>query len=143
MATVSRKKTTAGYQRLIDELPLVPIRSKTQLKSAQRMIDALLARRLDRGEEDYFEVLTQLVEDYETKHEKIAPATLGDLLNLLMEEHAVSAIEVARSTGIAESTISQMRAGKRACSKANCGRLATFFHVSPLTFLTATTSPHS
>jgi len=138
MATVSRKKSNTGYRKLIDEFPLVPIRSKTQLKSAQRMLDALLARRLDRGEEDYFEVLTQLVEDYETKHEKIAPATLSDLLNLLMEEHTVSAIDVAKSTGIAESTISQMRAGKRSCSKVNCGRLATFFHVSPLAFLEAT-----
>ncbi|MBX3411559.1 MAG: helix-turn-helix domain-containing protein [Pirellulales bacterium] len=139
MATVSRKKSNAGYLKLIDEFPLAPIRSKSQLKSAQRLLDTLLARWLDRGENDYFEVLTQLVEDYESKQEKISPPALADLLNLLMEEHGVSASDVARRTGIAESTISQMRAGKRSCSKVNCGRLADFFHVSPLTFFEATT----
>jgi len=138
MATATRRKLTKGYRALIEELPLAPIKSQAQLKSARRMLDRLLARKLDRGEADYFEVLSGLVESYESRHVKIPDPTLAELLNFLMESRGVSAVDVARNTGIAESTISQMRSGKRACSKVNCRRLAECFHVAPASFFEAT-----
>jgi antitoxin component HigA of HigAB toxin-antitoxin module len=137
MATVARQKSHEGYRALVDAFPLVPIKSKAQLRAAQKILDGLLCRELDPSEEDYFEVLTQLVAHYEDLHEQISPPTLDGLLNFLMDARQVTAIDVAKSTGIAESTISQIRSGKRACSKANCSLLADYFQISPLAFLEA------
>lgn len=138
MATAVRQKSDAGYRALVDAFPLVPIKSKTHLKAAQEVLDGLLCRELDASEEDYLEVLTQLVAHYENEHEQISPPTLAGLLNFLMDARQVTAIDVAKSTGIAESTLSQIRSGKRSCSKANCALLADYFKISALAFLEAT-----
>jgi len=142
MAAVTRQKSET-YQALIDVFPLVPLKSKKELKEASAMLDALLGKELDSGEEDYFEVLSQLVETYEDKHEEIPSPSLSGLLDFLMESHSVSAVQITCKTGIAASTISEIRHGKRLCSRENCKKLAEFFNVSPTLFFEAMMSTDS
>lgn len=90
------KKTAKGkvrdsYLALIKKFPLAPIKSDEQLRHALEVINALLAQgRLDGGEEDYLDVLSDLVESYEDEHFPIGPASDAAILQHLMEAKGVS-----------------------------------------------------
>lgn len=141
MSTVSQSRTTNTYFSLVRTLPLVPIRNHTHLRAAQKMIDSLLQRAdLDHGEEEYLEVLGNIVAEYENEHFPIAAPSDASLLRHLIEDaKGVSQADVARDTGIAPSTISEILSGTRAISKSHIPALAQYFNVSPALFLASST----
>ena len=65
------------YLELIKEFPLVHILDNKTMITAQGMIDRLLAKDLDKGAQQYLDVLTDLVEKYEDEHEPIPDASEG------------------------------------------------------------------
>jgi HTH-type transcriptional regulator/antitoxin HigA len=136
MATTTkagRKKDV--YLELVRRVPLRPIRSDKELARAVAMVDALLDREdLGRDEQDYLDVLSDLVERYESEEHPIAPVSDADLLRHLMEAKGVSQTEVAQGTDIAASTISEVLAGKRTLSRTHIGKLSRYFHVGPGVF---------
>ncbi len=87
--TVARGKATEvrpadrasdRYFVLIQELLLSPLRSNRELDRAIAMIDRLLARGgLAGDEEDYLDVLSDLVEKYEEQHYPIEPVSASTL----------------------------------------------------------------
>jgi len=100
------------------------------------MIDSLLDRRdLDELEQDYLEVLSDLVHSYETEEHPIPPASDADLLRFLIEAKGVSQIDVAKETGIIDSTISKVIIGERRLSRAHIAKLARYFNIDPGVFL--------
>jgi HTH-type transcriptional regulator/antitoxin HigA len=132
------RKTLDSYLELIHAFPLRPIRSDRELNRAITVINALLDRsRLTTAEEDYLEVLSDLVERYEDRHHRIATADLTDaeMLEHLLEAKEVTQAEVARATGIRESRISEVISGKRQLTRTQIGKLAAYFCVSPAVFL--------
>src|ERR1700730_4918479 len=112
-------KTKGGRKRdlylaLILKLPLRPIRSDEELDAAIAMIDSLIDRaRLHLEEKDYLDVLSDLVEAYETREHPIEPVSDAAMLRHLIEAKEVSQTEVANATGIAGSTLSEVLLGKR------------------------------
>ncbi|MCX7424409.1 MAG: helix-turn-helix domain-containing protein [Planctomycetia bacterium] len=136
MATVDRPANRQDrYMELVRQFPLRPIRSKKALDDAVRMVDALLDKpHLTAAERDYLDVLGGLVEQYESKEHPIEPLPDGPMLRQLIEARGVSQTEVARATGIVDSTISAVLKGKRSLNREHIGRLAQFFHVSPDVF---------
>ena len=63
-----------AYLGLIHEFPLRPIRTESELDHAIGMIDSLIDRdHLESGEQDYLDVLGDLVHKYESEHDPIAP----------------------------------------------------------------------
>jgi HTH-type transcriptional regulator/antitoxin HigA len=106
------------------------------LDAAVAVIDALLSQTsLKQEEQDYLEVLGDLVEAYETETHPLGPVSDADLLSHLIEARGASQSEVAGATGIAVSTISEVLRGKRMLNRAHIGKLARYFHVSPDTFV--------
>jgi HTH-type transcriptional regulator / antitoxin HigA len=127
-----------GYLELIQAFPLRPIRSERELDRAVHVINALLDRnRLTSAEEDYLEVLSDLVQRYEDKHHQIPTADLTDaeMLGHLLEAKDVTQAQVARATGIRESRISEVLSGKRQLTRMQIGKLAAYFGASPAVFL--------
>jgi HTH-type transcriptional regulator / antitoxin HigA len=123
------------YFQLIRQLPLRPIRSDEELDRAIAMINTLLDRNdLDPTEEDYLEVLSDLVERYETATHPMGPVSAADVLQHLLEAREVTPTEVARRTGIAGSALANLLAGKRSPSRSQVAKLAHYFHVDPATF---------
>lgn len=129
-------KAKDRYLELILRFPLRPLRCDEELEAAVAVIDSLLSRpALKREEQDYLEVLGDLVETYETEAHPLGPVSDADLLSHLIEARGVSQSKVAEATGIAVSTISEVLRGKRTLNRAHIGKLARYFHVSPDTFV--------
>ena len=136
MATIDRPGNRQDrYMELIGQFPLRPIRSEEGLTRATAMLDILLDQdRLSTEERDYLDVLTGLVEQYESQEFPFEPLSDAQMLRQLIDARGVSQTELARATGIVDSTISAVLKGKRSLNREHIGRLAQFFHVSPNVF---------
>ena len=125
-----------NYLKLIHQFPLRPIRSDAELDKAIQVIDSLLDRdEIDPAEADYLEVVSDLVERYETEKHPIPPVSDVEVLEHLMEAREVTQSEVAQETGIAGSTISEILSGRRALNRTHIDKLSRYFHVDPGVFL--------
>jgi HTH-type transcriptional regulator/antitoxin HigA len=123
------------YFDLVRRFPLRPIRSGRELDHANRIIGELLARpRLDADEQDYLDVLGDLVAQHEAKHHSIPAASDAELLAFMIEQKGVTQADVARATGFPVSTICEILAGKRTVPRFKIGALAEYFHVPPTVF---------
>ena len=131
---------TANYLALIRRFPLRPIRSEGELDRAIAVVNGLLDReRLTAPEEDYLDVLSDLVERYEDKHHAIGDnVSEAAMLRFMIDQKGVRQTEVARATGIAESTISAVLSDKRKLTRSHLNKLASYFHVSPTLFMPET-----
>lgn len=125
----------ARYLDLVRQFPLRPIRSDLELDEAVKVIDSLLSRRsLIPDEEDYLDVLGDLVKRYESNTHPMAPVSDSEMLSHLIEAKGVSQTEISETTGIAVSTICEILAGKRSLNRSHIGKLARYFKVSPEVF---------
>jgi HTH-type transcriptional regulator / antitoxin HigA len=99
------------------------------------MIDSLTARDdLDSGEEDYLDVLSDLVHKYEAEHDPIAPVSDADMVRFLLESNDMTQAELAQRSEIAESTISGIVAGRRKLSRRHIAAVSMVFRVNPSIF---------
>ena len=133
-------KSLDDYLELVRAFPLRPIRTEKELDRAIAIINALLDRgRLTAAEEDYLDVLGDLVERYEDKHHPIPTDDLSEaeMLAHLIEAKDVTQAEVARATGIRESRVSEVLSRKRKLTRTQITKLAAYFRVSPAVFLPA------
>jgi HTH-type transcriptional regulator/antitoxin HigA len=123
------------YLDLVRRFPLRPLRTDADLDAAVEVIDSLLDRDdLAPAEQDYLDVLGDLVEAYEEATIPIRPVDDAGLLKLLIEARGVAQAQVAKEVGIAESTVSEVLAGKRKLNRSQIGKLARYFRVSPAAF---------
>ena len=56
------------------------------------------------------------------------------MLRLLIEAKGVTQAQAAKEAGIAESTVSEVLAGKRKLNRTQIGKLGRYFHVGPGAF---------
>jgi HTH-type transcriptional regulator / antitoxin HigA len=137
MGKTATQKTRmkAKYLDLIRHFPLRPIRSEKELDKAIQVMDSLLdLGALSSDEQDYLDVLADLVERYETDHHPIPPLSDADLLRHLIEAKETTQVQVAQAAGIAESTLSELLSGKRSLNRTQIAKLSRFFHVEPGVF---------
>ena len=80
------------YLELIDQFPLRPLRSERELNRATEMIHSLVDRMdsLDTGEQDYLDVLGDLVEKYELEHHPVGDVSDVEMLQHLIESRNIS-----------------------------------------------------
>jgi HTH-type transcriptional regulator/antitoxin HigA len=131
----ARRRLPDTYFALVEQFPLTHIRDDAHLEMAQEMIDRLLTDDADEGAREYLAVLTDLVESYEDDHEPIPDATEADVLRELMRSNGLSQARLAKSAGMAQSTISAVLNGTRSLTKEQVVALARYFHISPAAFL--------
>jgi HTH-type transcriptional regulator/antitoxin HigA len=131
----ARHGTDDTYLQLVRAFPLRPIRSDTDLDRAIEIVDSLIVRDdLDPGEDDYLDVLGDLIHKYEAAHDPIAPVPDAEMVRFLLESNDMAQTELARQSGIAESTISAVLAGKRKLNRLHITALSKVFRVSPAVF---------
>ncbi|MEK7867537.1 MAG: helix-turn-helix domain-containing protein [Planctomycetota bacterium] len=123
------------YFELVQRFPLRRIRSDAKLREAQEVVRSLVIRpRLDSAEVDYLQVLAGLVSDYEAAKFPRKAASDGEMLGFLIEMKGVSQVKTARDNGIAESTVSEVLAGKRMLTREHIAKLAAYFNVGESLF---------
>ena len=102
------------YDRLLALHPLRPIHNDVELAQATVIIDMLAGRDLNVDQADYLDVLSTLVEAYENAHAPLDdPALCGlDVLRALLDEHGMSAADLARLLGVHRSMGSKLLEGR-------------------------------
>lgn len=78
--------------------------------------------------------MSDLIETYEQEAIPLNPVSDADMLRFLIEAKCVTQVQTAKEAGIAESTISEVLAGKRKLNRTQIGKLARYFHVAPGAF---------
>lgn len=132
---IAASANVQAYLALVRRVPLRPIRSDADLDVAVATIDALLDRDdLNTGEQDYLDVLSDLVHRYEHEEHPMPPLSDAEMLKHLLEARGISQTQLAQSTDIAESTISAVLSGKRDLSRRHISKLSRYFGVEPNVF---------
>ena len=90
-------------------------------------------------EEEAIELMTLLVECYESERFPVPEAEPADVLRALLEWNGLSQRDIAPELG-GESTVSLVLSGKRQLSRDHIARLSRRFNVSPAVFFKATSS---
>ena len=135
---LSRIAAARTYAALVSRFPPRRIRSEKSLKQTCEVIDGLMAVRKPSADQlEYLEMLTTLVEDYETAANPTPAVPLSQLLRHLIEAKQVTQVQVAKQTGVSASTLSDVLAGRRSLSVANIKRLAEYFGVEAGAFVRA------
>lgn len=135
---MSTRKLPPDYLALVKRLPLRPIRTDRDHDAAMKVVADLAVRderSLSRGERDYLETLSVLLEDFD-RREAAPPSGLDgvDLLRHLMEANDLSVSDLARIIGN-QSTASLILNRRREMSKSVIQMLADYFGVNPGLFL--------
>ena len=100
------------YLGLVRALPLRPIRSEAELDRAIAMIDSLITRNdLKLGEEDYVDVLSDLVHKYEAEHDPDCAGFRRGYGSVSYRIELHGANRAGHGSDIAESTISEIVGG--------------------------------
>jgi HTH-type transcriptional regulator / antitoxin HigA len=125
------------YLELVRECPLRIVHTEAEYRHAVGMLDRLsdLGPQRTADETEYLLALAVFVEKYEREHEPIPTATGADVLRYLIETHNVKQGDVAFGTGLTDSTVSEVLAGKRKLNVRHIEALARFFKVEPAVFL--------
>jgi HTH-type transcriptional regulator/antitoxin HigA len=123
------------YLELVRRFPLRPLRTDTDLDAAVAVVDDLLDQAdLSDAEQDYLDVLSDQIEAFESEAVPMRPVGDADMLRFLIQSLGATQASVATGAGIAESTISEVLAGKRTLNRSQIGKLARYFHVEPGVF---------
>jgi HTH-type transcriptional regulator / antitoxin HigA len=130
-------KARHRYLELVRQNPLRVIRSEGEYERAIAILDRLSDRGNDRtaDETEYLLALSVFIERYEGIHHPIPAATGVDMLRYLIEAHRMTQAQAAAGSGLTDSTISEILAGKRRLSVKHIDSLARFFKVKPAVFL--------
>jgi HTH-type transcriptional regulator / antitoxin HigA len=124
------------YFELIKRFPLRLIRSDAELDRAIAVVDSLIDRdSLVSDEDDYLDVLGDLVEKYESENHPMPSVSDAEMLRHLIETRETTQAKVSAETGIAVSTISEILAGKRGLNRKHIEALARHFRVSHSVFM--------
>jgi len=125
----------AEYRELLVKFAPQSIRSPETYRRTLAQLEKLMVPHPSAARSRLIELLSTLVEDYESRQFPTPKMKPGQTLKHLLEARGVTSAEVAKSTGIGPATLSNVLAARRGISKQNAGKLAQYFAVSPLVFM--------
>jgi HTH-type transcriptional regulator / antitoxin HigA len=125
-----------AYLRLMQRFLLRAISTEQELARATALADELFDRaKLHRAEEQYLDVLCDLIEAFEDEHCPIPDVSAAEMLRFLIDQRDVTQQTVARETAIANSTITALLKGERVMTRKHIETFAKYFGVAPAVFL--------
>jgi antitoxin component HigA of HigAB toxin-antitoxin module len=125
------------YPRLCRVLPPRPIHDQIEFDSVVEITDALAGHELTPDQEDYFDLLCRLIEDYEKEHLSLSQpkVTALEALQHLLDAHDLGAADLARLLGVHRTLGAMILRGERQLTLAHVRTLAKHFSVSADLFL--------
>ena len=139
---VTRAKTEFArlpkdYAGLCRMLTPRPIRDKVDFENVTEITDAMAGHKLTADQEDYFDLLCRLIEDYEKEHAQLDTSKVTGLeaLQHLLEAHDLNAADLARLLGVHRTLGAMILRGERKLTLNHVRTLARHFGVSADVFL--------
>jgi len=119
------------YGRLLRKFAPKVIHSEKENEAYTQALYELDQRsgKLTRAERELAELLTLLIEDFESKRYELPRAKPVEVLRFLMEQHSLKQKDLVNVFG-ARSIVSEVLSGKRKLNKQHIARLSERFHVS-------------
>lgn len=113
-----------------------PIHDRAAYDNTVEVIDALAGHDLNVDQEDYLELLSQLVEVYETEQLGPPPKLTGpQALKFLLQENEFTGEDLAGLLGVDRSTAYKLIKGTRKLTTEHLRRLAEHFNVNVELFI--------
>jgi HTH-type transcriptional regulator/antitoxin HigA len=127
--------SNSEHKRLVRKFSPKVIRSEKENEVYTQALCELDQRsaKLTRAEKELAELLTLLIEDFESKHYELPQAKPLDVLRFLMEQQELKQKDLVDVFGT-RSIVSEVLSGKRKLNKDHIERLSRRFHVSPDVF---------
>src|SRR6266853_3259859 len=85
-------KDYAGLCRILTPRP---IHDKVEFQNVTEITDAIAGHKLTPDQEDYFDLLCRLIEDYEKEHVDAPKVTVLEALQHLLDAHGMTAADLA------------------------------------------------
>ena len=126
-----------NYAGLCQILTPRPIHDKVDLENVTEITDVMAGHKLTADQEDYFDLLCRLIEDYEKEHAQLAlPKISGvEALKHILGEHDMSAADLARLLDVHRTHGAMILRGERKLTISHARTLARHFKVSVDLFL--------
>lgn len=118
-----------AYQALLLEYQPRPIRTARDHRRALRQVEKLMTSQPDREKSQLIELLSTLIEQYESQELPTPRNSPAEMLAHYLESRGLTRAELSRATGLPPSVITNVLKGRRSISKAAAVRLAEFFRV--------------
>ncbi len=113
-----------------------PIHDRAAYDNTVEVIDALAGHKLNADQEDYLELLSQLVEAYEADQFVPPPKLTGpEALKFLLKENQLTGDDLAALLGVDRSTAYKLLKGTRQLTLEHVRRLSARFNVGAELFL--------
>ena len=127
-------KDYAGLCRLLTPRPL---HDQVELENVTEITDAMAGHKLTPDQEDYFDLLCRLIEDYDKEHAQLdtPKVTALDALQHLLDVNDMSAADLARLLDVHRTLGGMILRGERQLTLAHVRTLAKRFNVSADLFL--------
>lgn len=123
------------YTALCGLLMPRPIRDKVDLANVTGITDALAGHKLTRDQDDYFDLLCRLIEDYEREHVPAPKANGLAALRHLLEANDLSAADLSRLLGVHRTLGAMILRGDRKLTIEHVRVLVKRFNVTADLFL--------
>jgi HTH-type transcriptional regulator/antitoxin HigA len=132
---MSSRTVSLEYSRLLTKFSPKVIRTEKANEEYTEALYELDQRntKLTRAEKELAELLTLLVEDFESKRYKLPRANPVEILRFLMDQHGLKQKDLVDVFGT-RSIVSEVLSGKRKLNREHIRRLSDRFHVSPEAF---------
>lgn len=121
---------TPDYAAVLSKHPPKVIRTEAENEYYTSVLRELDERfdQLGEAEKDFADLLTLLIEDFESKHYELPNASPLDVIRFLMDQHSLKQRDLLDIFGNASVT-SEVLSGKRELSKEHIRRLADRFSI--------------
>ncbi len=134
-ARIEFARLPKDYSGLCQILTPRPIHDKAELQNVTEVTDAMAGHKLAPDQEDYFDLLCRLIEDYEKESVDDPKVTPLQALQHLLDSHNMSAADLARLLGVHRTLGAMILRGERKLTLNHVQTLARHFGVSADLFL--------
>jgi len=125
-------KDYAGLCRILTPRP---VHDKTEFQNVTEITDSMAGHRLTSDQEDYFDLLCRLIEDYEKDRVEPPKVSALEALQHLLDERGMNAADLARLLGVHRTLGAMILRGERKLTLNHVRTLARHFGVSADAFV--------
>lgn len=113
-----------------------PIHSKSEARTATQVVESLAGHDLSEGQEDYLEIISHFLDEYDRKREPQLPeASPLEVLRMLVEERGMTGKDLSRVLGASRNLGAMILRGERRLTADHIRTLAAHFNVPATSLL--------